>query len=241
MSRFNADSAELDLRTTGMGEARAQPQTLFFKAATGNALTMVRAGFAFTVCILPKISFWQAFVAGLTRVLILQRPCEGPNKFILARPGPDPRTGRGSGPGASRGPGPSSAGPEARGGAPGRARGGPGPGPTRNSGLYPERGPDPGPSPARSPAPGPARSPAHGSGPGPAHGPALSCPNTIRPIRYLENNISPHRFGPQVVRLRSPKLTMSAPHGETGPGKPCRRVPRPCFPKTTPKFADSCF
>merc|ERR1712087_768482 len=35
---------------------------------------MVRAGFAFTVCILPKISFWQAFVAGLTRVLILQRP-----------------------------------------------------------------------------------------------------------------------------------------------------------------------
>ena len=74
MSRFNADSAELDLRTTGMGEARAQPQTLFFKAATGNALTMVRAGLAFTVCILPKISFWQAFVAGLTRVLILQRP-----------------------------------------------------------------------------------------------------------------------------------------------------------------------
>ena len=74
MSRFNADSAELDLRTTGMREARAQPQTLFFKAATGNALTMVRAGLAFTVCILPKISFWQAFVAGFTRVLILQRP-----------------------------------------------------------------------------------------------------------------------------------------------------------------------
>merc|ERR1740121_2274445 len=74
MSHFNADSAELDLRTTGMGEVRTQPQTLFFKAATGNAFTMVRAGFAFTVCILPKISFWQAFVAGLTRVLILQRP-----------------------------------------------------------------------------------------------------------------------------------------------------------------------
>merc|ERR1719436_758408 len=84
MSHFNADSAELDLRSTGMGmgEARAQPQTLFFKAATGNAFTMVRAGFAFTVCILPKISFWQAFVAGLWRVLIMQRP--GKVNFPLA-------------------------------------------------------------------------------------------------------------------------------------------------------------
>merc|ERR1719393_485511 len=51
-----------------------QPQTLFFKAATGNAFTMVRAGLAFTICILPKISFLQAFVAGFWRVLILQRP-----------------------------------------------------------------------------------------------------------------------------------------------------------------------
>merc|ERR1719401_2943429 len=54
--------------------ARVQPQTLFFKAATGKALTMVRAGLAFTNCILPKISFWQALVAGFTRVLIRQRP-----------------------------------------------------------------------------------------------------------------------------------------------------------------------
>merc|ERR1740121_3031575 len=74
MSRFNADSAELDLRQTGMGEARAQPQTLFFKAATGKAFTIVRAGLAFTVCIFPKISFLHALVAGLWRVLILQRP-----------------------------------------------------------------------------------------------------------------------------------------------------------------------
>merc|ERR1712141_184231 len=47
---------------------------LFFRALTGKAFTMVLAGFAFTICILPKISRFPALVAGLTRVLILQRP-----------------------------------------------------------------------------------------------------------------------------------------------------------------------
>merc|ERR550537_1892108 len=55
-------------------DARVHPQTLFFKAATGNAFTIVRAGLAFTICIFPKISFLQALVAGFWRVLILQRP-----------------------------------------------------------------------------------------------------------------------------------------------------------------------
>merc|ERR1719492_289109 len=49
-------------------------QMLCFKAATGKAFTMVLAGFAFTICILPKISRFPALVAGFVRVLILQRP-----------------------------------------------------------------------------------------------------------------------------------------------------------------------
>merc|ERR1712141_587218 len=49
-------------------------QMLRFKAATGKAFTIVLAGFAFTICILPKISCLPALVAGLTRVLILHRP-----------------------------------------------------------------------------------------------------------------------------------------------------------------------
>merc|ERR1712084_177582 len=49
-------------------------QTLFFKADTGKAFTTVLAGRALTSHILPKISFLQALVAGLTRVLIITRP-----------------------------------------------------------------------------------------------------------------------------------------------------------------------
>merc|ERR1719471_634105 len=49
-------------------------QIVFFKAATGKAFTIVLAGFAFTICILLKISRLPALVAGLTRVLILQTP-----------------------------------------------------------------------------------------------------------------------------------------------------------------------
>merc|ERR1719510_965209 len=49
-------------------------QMLFFRALTGKAFTMVLAGFAFTICILPKISRFPALVAGFPRVLILQRP-----------------------------------------------------------------------------------------------------------------------------------------------------------------------
>merc|ERR1719486_417061 len=47
---------------------------LFFNALTGKAFTTVLAGFALTICILPKISRFPALVAGLVRVLILQRP-----------------------------------------------------------------------------------------------------------------------------------------------------------------------
>ena len=45
------------------------PQTLFFKAETGNALSIFLAGFAFTTTVLPKISH-----SGLTRVLSFHRP-----------------------------------------------------------------------------------------------------------------------------------------------------------------------
>merc|ERR1719221_2004068 len=51
-----------------------QPQTLLFKAATGNAFTIVRAGRAFTRTVLPNMVLSVAFVAGFTRLLILQRP-----------------------------------------------------------------------------------------------------------------------------------------------------------------------
>merc|ERR1739848_961661 len=64
-------------------EARWQPQTLCFKAATGKAFTMVRAGLAFTKRISPKISFLQALVAGLTRVLIRQSPGKVKMPFFL--------------------------------------------------------------------------------------------------------------------------------------------------------------
>merc|ERR1719432_653267 len=49
-------------------------QTLFFRAATGNAFTIFLAGFAFTTHIFPKISLLPALVAGFVRVLILNNP-----------------------------------------------------------------------------------------------------------------------------------------------------------------------
>merc|ERR1719488_380123 len=49
-------------------------QMLFFKAETGNAFTILRAGFALTTTALPKTSLFPALVAGFMRVLILQRP-----------------------------------------------------------------------------------------------------------------------------------------------------------------------
>merc|ERR1719181_164893 len=49
-------------------------QTDFFKAATQCALTIVFAGFALTMTVFPKISFFPAFVAGFFLVLIMQRP-----------------------------------------------------------------------------------------------------------------------------------------------------------------------
>merc|ERR1711904_422747 len=67
---------------------RTETQTLCFNAATGNAFTMVRAGFAFTMRISPKISFLQALVAGLTRVLIRQRPGKVKIPFFLTSAAP---------------------------------------------------------------------------------------------------------------------------------------------------------
>merc|ERR1712187_1009277 len=49
-------------------------QTLFLRADTAKAFTTVLAGFALMVCILPKISFVQALVAGFFRVLIMTKP-----------------------------------------------------------------------------------------------------------------------------------------------------------------------
>merc|ERR1719346_268543 len=51
-----------------------QDQIWAFNAATGNALTTVLAGFAFTTVSLPNIILLVALVAGFLRVLILARP-----------------------------------------------------------------------------------------------------------------------------------------------------------------------
>merc|ERR1719391_265603 len=50
------------------------PQTLFFRADTGKAFTMVLAGFAFTITTFPKTSRLPAFVAGFNRVFTMQSP-----------------------------------------------------------------------------------------------------------------------------------------------------------------------
>merc|ERR1719230_2220911 len=49
-------------------------QTLVFKAFTGNALTTVLAGLAFTITTFPKTSLFPALVAAFWRVLIMQMP-----------------------------------------------------------------------------------------------------------------------------------------------------------------------
>merc|ERR1712061_4109 len=49
-------------------------QTDFLSAATAKALTMVFAGLALTITILPKISLLPALVAGFRRVLIMHKP-----------------------------------------------------------------------------------------------------------------------------------------------------------------------
>merc|ERR1719424_2782709 len=49
-------------------------QICALSAATGKAFTIVRAGFAFTFISWPKAILTPALVAGLLRVLILQRP-----------------------------------------------------------------------------------------------------------------------------------------------------------------------
>merc|ERR1739842_94715 len=57
-----------------IGCSMASTQMLAFRAATGNALTIVFEGLALTMTILPKISLLPALVAGFTRVLIRHRP-----------------------------------------------------------------------------------------------------------------------------------------------------------------------
>merc|ERR1740121_786800 len=51
-----------------------QARMLFFRADTGQALTTVFAGFAFTIINFPNSSLLPALVAGFTRDLIMQRP-----------------------------------------------------------------------------------------------------------------------------------------------------------------------
>merc|ERR1719277_1407546 len=55
-------------------EPHGTPQTLFLRAATGKAFTIVLAGLAFTTTTLPNISLLPALVAGFRRVLIMQTP-----------------------------------------------------------------------------------------------------------------------------------------------------------------------
>merc|ERR1711943_166657 len=59
---------------TQAGSERFRHQICALSAATGKALTTVLAGFAFTFISWPKAILTPALVAGLTRVLILQRP-----------------------------------------------------------------------------------------------------------------------------------------------------------------------
>merc|ERR1719191_1882684 len=54
--------------------SRVITQIWALSAATGKAFTTVLAGFAFTFISWPKAILTPALVAGLTRVLILQRP-----------------------------------------------------------------------------------------------------------------------------------------------------------------------
>merc|ERR1719472_430640 len=54
--------------------AASGSQICALRAATGKAFTTVLAGFAFTFISWPKAIRTPAFVAGFTRVLILQRP-----------------------------------------------------------------------------------------------------------------------------------------------------------------------
>merc|ERR1740123_1568196 len=58
----------------GRPRAAETPQTLFLRAATGMAFTIVLAGLAFTTTSLPNISLLPAFVAGFRRVLIMHTP-----------------------------------------------------------------------------------------------------------------------------------------------------------------------
>merc|ERR1712061_670709 len=58
----------------GHARPNAQPQMLFFKAATQYALTIVLAGLALTTTTLPNISRLPAFVAGFVRVFTMQSP-----------------------------------------------------------------------------------------------------------------------------------------------------------------------
>merc|ERR1719378_1208640 len=51
-----------------------RPHTDFLRAAVANAFTTVFAGFALTITVFPKISFFPALVAGFTRVLIRISP-----------------------------------------------------------------------------------------------------------------------------------------------------------------------
>merc|ERR1711948_187145 len=58
----------------GARDRRGCPQNSSLRAFAGKALTMVLAGFAFTMTTLPKISRFPDFVAFFWRVLIITTP-----------------------------------------------------------------------------------------------------------------------------------------------------------------------
>merc|ERR1712203_499169 len=79
----------------GNGEAHAEPprgarhrpggpQNSSLRAFAGKALTMVLAGFAFTMTIFPKISRFPALVAFFWRVLMATTPGMAHFPFFLA-------------------------------------------------------------------------------------------------------------------------------------------------------------
>ena len=74
MSQMLNLAADLSTVDSNKWPCAIEDQMLAFNAATGNALTTVLAGFAFTSVSLPNMILLVALVAGFLRVLILARP-----------------------------------------------------------------------------------------------------------------------------------------------------------------------
>merc|ERR550525_1844687 len=65
---------ELPLASMILGSRHSASQNCFFRTDTGKAFTIVLAGLALTMTVLPKTSLLPAFVAGFNRVLIIHKP-----------------------------------------------------------------------------------------------------------------------------------------------------------------------